>query len=224
MGHGDPSLTTTQLGAIAQQLSQRGIRQVTQLIGDDTYFRGALTNPFWDAEDIGQAYAASVNSLILNQNMIGLTAAPQQVGQSLQVQWDDPTDANDWQLTNQGVTVSASGGEFLDADRVGSTIHVTGQLRAGSQSESIGVAVPNPGNYLVKKFRDILTSNQISVTNSTLVKFTPVKANEVELAAIESPPLSSLLFETNQESNNTYAEVLLKTLGQQQNPASQKHD
>ena len=55
VGHGDPSLTTTQLGAIAQQLSQRGIRQVTQLIGDDTYFRGALTNPFWDAEDAGQA-------------------------------------------------------------------------------------------------------------------------------------------------------------------------
>ena len=221
VGHGDPSLTTTQLGAIAQQLSQRGIRQVTQLIGDDTYFRGALTNPFWDAEDIGQAYAAPVNSLILNQNMIGLTAAPQQVGQSLQVQWDDPTDARDWQLTNQGVTVSASGGEFLDVDRSGSTIRVTGQLRAGSQSESIGVAIPNPGNYLVKKLRDSLTSNRISVTNSTLVKFTPVRANEVELAAIESPPLSSLLFETNQESNNTYAEVLLKILGQQQNPASQ---
>ncbi len=221
VGHGDPSLTTAQLGTIAQQLSQRGIRQVTQLIGDDTYFRGALTNPFWDAEDAGQAYAAPINGLILNQNIIGLTAVPRQVGQSLQVKWDDSTDANDWRLNNQGVTVSASGGEFLDADRIGSTIRVTGQLRAGSASELIGVAIPNPGNYLVKKFRDILTSNRIGVTNSTLVKFTPARADEVELAAVESPPLSSLLFETNQESNNTYAEVLLKTLGQKQNPMSQ---
>ena len=221
VGHGDPSLTTTQLEAIAQQLSQRGIRQVTQLIGDDTYFRGALTNSFWDAEDAGQAYAAPINGLILNQNIIGLTAFPQRVGQSLQVEWDDPTDASDWKLNNQGVTVSASGGEFLDVDRAGSTIRVTGQLRTGSESELIGVAIPNPGNYLVKKFRDTLSRNNIAVTNSTLVKFTPVRANEVELAVVESPPLSSLLFETNQESNNTYAEVLLKTLGQQQNPTSQ---
>ena len=221
VGHGDPSLTTTQLGTIAQQLSRRGVRQITQLIGDDTYFKGALTSPFWDAEDAGQAYAAPINSLMLNQNIIGLTAFPRQVGQSLEVQWDDPTDARDWTLNNQGVTVSASGGEFLEVDRAGSTVRVTGQLRTGSESESIGTAIPNPGNYLVKKFRDVLTSNNIGVTNSTLVKLTPIRPDEVELTAVESPPLASLLFETNQESNNTYAEALLKTLGQQQNPLSQ---
>jgi D-alanyl-D-alanine carboxypeptidase/D-alanyl-D-alanine-endopeptidase (penicillin-binding protein 4) len=33
------------------------------------------------------------------------------------------------------------------------------------------------------------------------------------LATVESSPLSALLVETNQESNNLYAEVLLRTLG-----------
>lgn len=41
VGHGDPSLTTAQLTTIAQQLRQKGIRQIAQLVGDDTYFRGA---------------------------------------------------------------------------------------------------------------------------------------------------------------------------------------
>jgi D-alanyl-D-alanine carboxypeptidase/D-alanyl-D-alanine-endopeptidase (penicillin-binding protein 4) len=37
--------------------------------------------------------------------------------------------------------------------------------------------------------------------------------SEREVATVESPSLAKLLVETNQESNNLYAEVLLRTLG-----------
>ncbi|MBD2021671.1 D-alanyl-D-alanine carboxypeptidase/D-alanyl-D-alanine-endopeptidase [Leptolyngbya sp. FACHB-36] len=221
IGQGDPSLTTPQLNSLVQQVSQKGVRQVGQLIGDDTYFRGPATNPNWDPSDLTEAYAAGINSLILNQNAIGLTLVPQRVGQPLQARWDDPTDASDWILENRTVTVSPSAGESLDTVRSGNTIRLGGQLRAGSESELVGVAVPNPGNYLVGKFRKLLTNARIAVTNSTLVKLTPAPPGLVELAAVESPPLSELLFETNQESNNVFAEALLKTLGRLQSPASQ---
>ena len=36
---------------------------------------------------------------------------------------------------------------------------------------------------------------------------------ETELAAVESPPLRELITETNQQSNNLYAEALLRSLG-----------
>jgi D-alanyl-D-alanine carboxypeptidase len=81
-------------------------------------------------------------------------------------------------------------------------------------------AVPNPGNYFVREFRRILTKAGIQIDNSTLVKRTPAPNGEVELASVVSPPLSSLLIETNRESNNVYAEALLKTLGRLQEPAS----
>ncbi len=77
-------------------------------------------------------------------------------------------------------------------------------------------SVPNPGNYLVGEFRRILTSSGIQVVKSTLVKRIPASPNEIELAAVLSPPLSSLINETNQSSNNVYAESLLKTLGRLQ--------
>lgn len=81
-------------------------------------------------------------------------------------------------------------------------------------------AVPNAGNYFVGAFRNVLTKAGIKVVASTLVKRTPAPAGEVALASVVSPPLSSLIFETNQESNNVYAETLLKTLGRLQDPSS----
>lgn len=220
IGRGDPSLTTAKLSQLAQQLRQRGIRQVNQLIGDDTYFRGAAINPNWHPDDLTQAYASPVNSLILNQNAINLTVFPQRVGQALRVQWDDPSDASDWRLSSDTATVGANGTEYLDIDRSGSLISLEGQLRAGSESEGVGVSVPNPGNYLVQKFRNVLTRSAIQVDNSTLVKSTPAPVGEVELAFVESAPMSELIYETNQESNNLYAEALLKGMGSAQTPTS----
>lgn len=154
IGQGDPSFGTAQLNLLTQQLRQRGIRQVGQLIGDDTVFRGADFNPYWDQEDRGQGYAPPINSLMLNQNNI----------------YDG--------------------------------------------------AVPNPGNYFVGEFRSQLTKVGIQVKSSTLVKRTPAPPGEVELAAVVSPPLASLIFETNRESDNAYAEAILKTLGRLQDPTT----
>ena len=222
VGHGDPSLATASLTTLAQQLRQKGLRRVTQLIGDDTYFRGAAVNPLWDQEDTLAGYGAAVNSLLLNQNAIGLTLIPQRVGQPLRIQWDEPTDANSWQVDNQSITVSAQADEYVDAvrDPTQWIIRISGQLRAGSASEPVAVSIPNPGNYLVQKFRTALTTANITVDRSTLVVATPAPPGLIELAAIDSPPLSQLLMETNQESNNIYAEALLKTLGRTQTPTS----
>ncbi len=222
IGHGNPSLTTTQLTSLAQQLRQKGIQQVEQLIGDDTYFRGAAINPYWDPDDTLTGYGAPVNSLMLNQNAIGLTLFPQQIGQPLRVQWDDPTDASTWRISNQTVTVSTREGESLDAVRTANQrlIQVSGQLRVGSASEPIAVSIPNPGNYLIDKFRTALTTTNITVQRATVVKITPAPLGEVELAAVESAPLAQLLIETNRESNNIYAETLLKTLGVTQTAGS----
>ncbi len=222
VGRGDPSLTTAKLTTLTQQLNRKGITQVAQLIGDDTYFRAQAINPFWDLEDTLAGYGAAVNSLILNQNSIGLTLFPQRVGQPLRVQWDDPSDASSWQINNRTITVGAGEGESIGAVRESKQwlITLTGQLQAGSASEPVYVSVPNPGNYLVQKFRLALTRAKIGVAKSTLVSATPAPPGEVELATIDSPPLSELLYETNQESNNLYAEALLKTLGRVQTPTS----
>lgn len=154
IGQGDPSFGTAQLNSLTQQLRQRGVRQVDQLIGDDTAFRGAEYNRYWDADDRGQPYAPLINSLMLNQN------------------------------------------------------------------STYSNAIANPGNYFVSEFRTRLAGAGIQVKSSTIVKRTSAPPGEVELAAVSSPPLSTLIFAMNQDSDNAYAEALLKTLGRLQDPSS----
>jgi len=220
VGQGDPSLKTSHMTVLAQRLKQRGIQQIGFLIGDDTYFRGPAINPNWDADDTLAGYGAPVNSLMINQNGIGVTLFPQRVGQPLRVQWDDPSDAQDYRLNNRSITVSASQGESIDVyrDRNSRIVNIEGQLRVGSASEPAAAAINNPGNYMLQKFRNALAAAQIGVTQSTVVKSTLAPPGEVELAAIDSPTLPTLLNETNQESNNIYAEALLKTVGKALNP------
>ena len=62
VGRGDPSIAEAQLKSLAQQLKQRGISRVNELIGDDSYFQGNPVNPNWEWEDAQAGYGAPINS------------------------------------------------------------------------------------------------------------------------------------------------------------------
>ena len=212
-GRGDPSITEAQLQSLAQQLKQRGISQVNQLIGDDSYFRGSAVNPNWEWEDAQAGYGAPVNSLIFNQNAIELLLSPQELGQALKVTFAEPKLANQWQIQNNSVTVAQNESEFIEVGREFDrpAIRVSGQLKVGAESESAYVAVVNPANNFLQHFQQVLAAEGIPVKQA-LVASVSRNFNQ-ELATVESPPLAELVRETNRESNNLYAEVLLRLLG-----------
>lgn len=212
-GRGDPSIAEAQLKSLAQQLKQRGISQVNQLIGDDSYFQGSAVNPNWEWEDAQAGYGAPINSLIFNQNAIDLLLSPQAIGQPLKVTFAEPKLANQWQLQNNSVTVAQNESEFIDVGREFDRpiIRVSGQLKVGGEPESAYVAVVNPANNFLQYFQQALVAEGIPVKQA-LVASASRNLNQ-ELATVESPPLAELVRETNRESNNLYAEVLLRLLG-----------
>lgn len=219
VGRGDPSLTDTQLIQLAQQLRVRGIRQVSKLIIDDNYFRGATVNPSWEWEDVQADYGAPVNSLILNQNAVKLTLFPQQVGQQVQVYWSDPLEAKQWQIENESITTQSVESTSINVSRESKTsvLKITGQVNING-AESVSLAVVDPIQHFLRHFRRALASEGISqsvansITNTRAIdKQQPLLINE--LAVVKSRPLSELLKETNQNSNNLYAEALLRVLG-----------
>lgn len=212
-GRGDPSIAEAQLKSLAQQLKQRGISGVNKLIGDDSYFQGSPVNPNWEWEDAQAGYGAPINSLIFNQNAIELLLSPQAIGQPLKVTFAEPKLTNQWQIMNNSVTVAQSESEFIAVGREfdRSAIRVSGQLKVGAASESAYVAIVNPANNFVQHFQQVLVAEGIPVKQA-LVASNSSNFNR-ELAAVESPPLAELVKETNRESNNLYAEVLLRLLG-----------
>lgn len=222
VGRGDPSLTNTQLTELTHQLKRGGIRQVKVIIAEDNYFQGYFVNPSWEWEDLQADYGAPINSLILNQNAVQLTLLPQQLGQPLQIIWNKPVTATQWQIKNKAITVNSSEPSFINLNRnlADSIIEITGQLAVNSEPESVSLAVIDPKKNFLTHLNLALVTEGINLTiehnnyqGAELIRRRLRLAVAPELAAIESPPLSELLIETNQNSNNLYAEALLRILG-----------
>ncbi len=214
VGRGDPSLKVPQLQELAQQLQQQGITQINQLIADDSYFQGDIVHPSWEWEDLAFYYGAPVNSLIVNENASLFTVSPQTIGKPLKLTWNEPVEAYQWLVENNSVTTQKDESGFVAVSRglKGPVLRIQGQMAVNSNSTMRAIAVFDPVQNFLRHFRQTLVKSGISVSqmsNGTSGK------NERELAAVESPPLSELLKETNINSNNLYAEALLRALAPQ---------
>lgn len=211
LGRGDPTFSDEQLTELAGQLKAQDIRNVSTLLGNDSYFSGPVVNPNWEWEDVQAGYGAPANSLIINANELGLTLYPQAVGQPLRVEWDDPGLNSQWQIENFSRSVAAGQPEYVDIGRDLSRpiLRVYGQLIAGAAPDTASVAVPDPARYFVERFRQTLNQQGITVTQTNLTTATPIGS---ELAAVTSPPLAQWLRRTNRNSKNIYAEAMLKSL------------
>lgn len=214
IGRGDPSLNTDQLKDLAQQLRRQGIRRVDQLIVEDRYFSEPTVNPTWEWSDIQFYYGTAVNSLILNENAVLLTLTPQNVGQPLNVTWADPIAEKQWQIENETVTAEAESPESINISGVlgKPSLRIRGQLATDAGLWLTAVAIPDPADYFLQHFRRALADAGIQVEQA-LVTTNSNSQEEIELAAVDSPPLSELITQTNQQSNNLYAEALLRSLG-----------
>ncbi len=213
VGRGDPSLTVAKLPLLVQQLKQRGITQIDRISFDDGYFRGEQLNSGWEWGDLSTDYAPAINGLMLNQNSNPLTVSPQQVGLPLKYAWKDPS-LNNWQIDNQSLTAVASQTDRVDAIAMfgKSTIRLTGKLAPNAPSTQIDLPLVNPAGSFMNAFNQSLNRSGISIGNTRLVMEQNI-FNLPEIAAIDSPTIRELINETNQKSNNVYAEVLLKSIG-----------
>lgn len=213
VGRGDPTMTTIGLQAIAQQLKQRGERQIEQISFDDGYFRGEQTNSEWEWGDLSADYAPAINGLMLNQNVLSLNVSPQQVGMPLRYTWGDES-LSSWQVENQSMTTAVKEDNSVKAIAVFGkpVLRLTGKLFQTAQPVKLDLPVVNPAESFIGAFRQNLNLAGINVNSMRLGSGQSV-LNLPELAAIDSPPISELIKETNQKSNNVYAEVLLRSIG-----------
>ncbi len=213
VGRGDPSLTVSGLQSIGQQLQQRGIKQIGQISFDDGYFRGEQINGDWEWGDLSTDYAPAINGLMLNQNSNPLTVSSQQVGMPLKYVWKDPS-LNTWLVDNQSITVLASQEGNISATAIFGkpVIRLTGKLAIDAPPTQIDLPLADPAQSFISAFRQTLIRSSIKIDSVRSISGQST-INLPELAAINSPTISELITETNQRSNNIYAEVLLKSIG-----------
>ncbi|MEC4818441.1 MAG: D-alanyl-D-alanine carboxypeptidase/D-alanyl-D-alanine-endopeptidase [Scytonema sp. PMC 1069.18] len=220
VGRGDPSLSDTQLAALAKQLNEKGVKVVRRLYADDSYIRGAIVHPSWEWEDIQSDYGAPVNSFMLNQNVFSLKLLPQTAGRPVKVVWTDPDEARQWLTINQALTTAENQPRFVNITRdfKGRNLYIEGQLPVNSEPASVDLPVLEPVDYFLRRFRRALAAEDIRVVEPFGLAL--VTKSEQELAFVESPPLKELISQTNVNSNNLFAESLLRALAIKKLPKS----
>ncbi len=214
VGRGDPTMTITQLQSLSEQLKNKGFRQIGQLNMGAGYFRGPSINPDWEWGDLITDYGVPTTSLILQQNAVDLVVSPAGAGQPVSYRWRNQLSATPWQIDNRGLTgpVGSAGNISMQGIQGRPGLQLNGQLPASGSPQTLNLAMLDPIDTWRSQFQSQLRQQGITVNRTQVLTGEPPQSG-VEVAAIESPTLGELVTEINRNSNNLYAEVLLRTLG-----------
>ena len=203
----------------ADSLRARGITRIDgNIVGDDSRLDETPLGHGWSWSDIPYAYAAEIGGLVFNENTVDLQAEGREVGQPARLSWD-PFRTDYVTVVNRSETVSYRKEEDEEYERrMGTnTIHVKSRIHPnGRDAESLTVS--NPTLYFVDTLREVLLQEGISIDGRAAdldetalnVRYDSPAVRRV--ASYTSPPLSDIAQTLNHQSQNLYAEQLLRTL------------
>jgi D-alanyl-D-alanine carboxypeptidase/D-alanyl-D-alanine-endopeptidase (penicillin-binding protein 4) len=225
VGSGDPSFddwdgaASRTFSGWTEQLRQAGVRAIGgRIIGDDNTFDDLGLGSGWQWDDLAASYAASVGALQFNQNSAQvIVAAGAGFGMPARLTLS-PASAS---MSLRNLVTTAA----IDAPPVirispsprGASAEARGQIALNGAPIVRNVAVDNPTLYLTTAIRDALTINGVEVGGAAAdIDDLPAdlpRSEGVVLLSHRSPPLSVLAETMMKNSQNLYAETLLKALG-----------
>lgn len=214
-GRGDPSINTERLAGLVADLWHRGLRQVGDLVLDDTHFDREPWGPGWEQETSDKSWAAPVGALSLNHNSVAIYIAPaDKAGAKARVELEP--DARDYFiLDNRVVTLRANARRKLrphtSADGERTRVSVDGRVPLHGDNVVMFRRITDPAFYYGHTLKMLLQQRGIRVTGK--VRRASAPDNAALLASYDSPELSEIVRDMNKVSSNFIAEMLIKTLG-----------
>jgi D-alanyl-D-alanine carboxypeptidase/D-alanyl-D-alanine-endopeptidase (penicillin-binding protein 4) len=214
----DPS---ARLRGLASGLKLRGVRAVAgDLVGDGSWFDAELVHPDWTNYDLNWWYAAPVSGLDFHDNSVDIAWKPGPAVDAPALLTIAP-DLGEIALENRTRTVAGTGpndiGDRMYREPGTLRLWAEGTVGADFAGGTESFALPDPGLYAARAFRQALAEAGIAVagtTRSTLdsTRYAAARATE-PLAETTSRPLRDWIFPVLNTSQNTFAEILLKQLG-----------
>jgi serine-type D-Ala-D-Ala carboxypeptidase/endopeptidase (penicillin-binding protein 4) len=225
VGSGDPSIMAGDRVAAglfaewAERLKANGVRTIDgRIIGDDNAFDDEALGPGWAWDDLQGRDAAGISGLQYNENMVQATIAPGATGGARAIVTFAP-DGSNLDLDNQLTTIEAGTAPAIAARRSpgSNRLELRGSVPLDGQPVVRLVSVDNPTLFFVAALRDALIAAGIDVRGSAVdiddLTDAPSAADGTLIAGYRSPPLSTLAMRLMKNSQNLYAETLLKTIG-----------
>ncbi len=222
-GGGDPCLgsdrTQTSLAweqqveAWAAAIQESGIKEIRgEIIGDATKWERAQAPASWAWEDLGNYYGAGATALSFHENVSTVTFKPgPQEGAPAILLRVVPAAAS-FMMQNEVLTGPVGSGDraCIYGSEYSMTHYVRGTIPAGVEEFSIKGAIPDPAKLCSELLTQAMQKKGIKVQGNAAARG-PVKQ---VIHTMLSPPLSEIVYWTNQKSINLYAEHLLKRMGE----------
>ena len=230
-GRGAPDLSAQtrregggSLAQLAEDLYNRGLRRVKgNVIGDESYFRGGSLGDGWQWNDIQWYFGAEASALTINNNEVDVNVLPpDKSGAPPLVK---VTDLNGYVTVENSMAVAKAEERMTIGINRGlsdNIVRVWGTFPSGSKGFAARLSVHKPALWAARLFMEALKARGIVIEGNAdsrdsrqppNARFDPTKS--VELAFASSKPLGEIVRETNKESINLYAELILRTLGRE---------
>ncbi|MDF0606953.1 D-alanyl-D-alanine carboxypeptidase/D-alanyl-D-alanine-endopeptidase [Neisseriaceae bacterium TC5R-5] len=213
-GTGDPSMQAADYQALAAQVAAKGIRVIDgNLILDDTWFDDVRLGSEWANDDESYSYAAQISALTIsadsdyNAGSVNLEFTPgAQAGAPVQV---SVTPANDYVTIVNQLTTGSSNNFDAQREHGSNRLILSGTI---AKPDADTLTVWEPTGLVADVFRKALAEQGVEVRGSIQLGLATPQGAQL-LASHSSPPLTDLSKSMLKLSNNTIAEILLKSLG-----------
>lgn len=211
-GSGDPSLSSEDLQVLAKSLSAAGVRRVGEVLLDQSFFDAHFVPPAFEQQpQEWAAFRAPVSAVSLNRNATTLNVAATELGQPARV-WFEPEGFVDVTGSVRTEKIERAQNVKLTLKESGTRLGalVAGSIQPGSPTFRWSRRVDDPTLLAGYGLKAALSAEGIQVSGKIA---SGGETEQSELAVHESEPLASLLAELGKDSDNFYAETLLKDLG-----------
>ncbi len=227
--------------SLAEAVADAGITNVGDIVGDDRWFADERRPLGWSWDDLKFGHGTSISAIAVNDSIVSLMVSPSDdVGTSPQAFWVDDGPSF-FHLKNEAKTSDATGERALRLERrIGDrTARLYGELPIGSKSVTLDLGVDNPAHLAAWYFKRALEAEGVSVSGKLRTRRRPleyadepipadpddptaqsrcahrtqVESNQTVIASLQPAPIRDIVDEINRESQNLYAEVLLRQLG-----------
>ncbi len=225
-GHGDPTISGRFYGGDifrtynlwADSLLNLGIDEIDgNIVGDDNEFDDKGLGEGWEWDDESYWYSAQTDAISFNDNCVDISVFVNNKNRKAIVTTSPNTKYV--VIVNEVNVVANDSATDIDVYRERGTniITVSGTIKENSDTVKTFCTINNPTQYAMVVLKDVLESKGIKVTGFPVdVKDLPVPLDYKKAELIftsYSVPLREIVKVVNKNSQNFYAEQILKTIG-----------
>ena len=213
---GDPSLRAKDVASLLAVLKKKGVRRIAgHVYVDNSAYDFVAYAPGWIWDDLSYAYAAPLNAVIINQNHFILQLTPH--GEHVRLQSRLPRGLMHFENQILATTKPIKHCPLRIYSTQHNVFHLTGCVDARRHRQFRELAITDPVAYAKRLIALDLKQQKIPFVGA--VRVHKLRSTAWMVAQHRSKPLTHLMKTMLKESNNLYADSLLKKIGQRYNHA-----